>query len=96
MNYFSIENSMEYVHGFMDRVHGNVVHRPTDLIKPEPSKSRWRAHIHRVKEYVCLLISVVKGRMDGGDPIGHWERRRWDTSMAAAVAASHELAGAPL
>jgi hypothetical protein len=76
MNYFSIENSMEYVHGFMDRVHGNVVHRLTDFIKPEPSKSRWRAQIHRVKEYVCLLISVVKGRMDGGDPIGRWERRR--------------------
>jgi hypothetical protein len=43
---FSIENSMEYVHGFMDRVHGNAVHRLTDFIKPEPSKSRWRAQIH--------------------------------------------------
>jgi hypothetical protein len=87
---------MKYVHGFMDRVHGNVVHRLTDFIKSEPSKSRWRAPMHQVKGYVCFLISVVTGRMDGGDPTGHWEQWRWDTSTAAAIAAPHEVAGAPL
>jgi hypothetical protein len=87
---------MEYVHGFMDRVHDNVVHWPTDFIKPEPSKSRWRAQIHRAKGYVCFLISAVKGRMDGGDPIGRWGRWHWNTDTAAAIAAPHELAGAPL
>jgi hypothetical protein len=44
---FSIENSMEYVHGFMDWVHDNAVHQLTDFIKPEPSKSRWMAQIYR-------------------------------------------------
>jgi hypothetical protein len=78
----------------MDRVHGNAVHRLMDFIKPESSKSRWRAQIHRAKGYVCFLISVVKGRMDGGDPTGRWGRRRWDTGMAADIVAPHELAGA--
>jgi hypothetical protein len=67
---------MEYVHGFMDWVHGNAVHRLTDFIKPEPSKSHWRTQIHWAKGYVCFLISAVKGRMDGGDPTGRWGRWR--------------------
>jgi hypothetical protein len=87
---------VEYVHGFMDQVHGNAVHRLTNFIKLEPSKSRWRAQIHPVKWYVCFLISIVMGRMDRGDPTGRWERRRWDTDTAAAIAVPHELAGAPL
>jgi hypothetical protein len=87
---------MKYVHGFMDRVHCNAVHRLTDFIKSEPSKSRWRAQMHQVKGYVCFLISALMGRMDGGDPTGHWERWHWDTSTAAAIAAPHVVAGAPL
>jgi hypothetical protein len=87
---------MEYVHGYMDRVHGNKVHRLTEFIKSEPFKSRWMAQIHQAKGYVCFLISTVTGRMDGGDPTGHWGQLHWDTSTAAALAALHELAGAPL
>jgi hypothetical protein len=49
-NYFSIENSMKYVHDFMDRVHDNAVHRLTDFIKSESSKSRWRAWVNRCEE----------------------------------------------
>jgi hypothetical protein len=87
---------MEYVHGFMDRVHGNAVHQLTDFIKPKPSKSRLRARIHRAKWYVCFLILAIKGRMDRGYPTDRWGRRSWDTGMAAAIAAPHELAGASL
>jgi hypothetical protein len=76
-------------------VHGNVVYRLTDFIKLEPSKSRWRAQIHPVKGYVCFLISAVKGRMDGGDPIGCWGRWCWDTGTTTAIAAPHKLARAP-
>jgi hypothetical protein len=43
MNYVSIENSMEYVHDFMNWVHNNAVHWLTNFIKPEPSKSQWWA-----------------------------------------------------
>jgi hypothetical protein len=41
---------MEYVHGYMDRVHGNTVHRLKDFIKPEPSKSQWWAWINQCEE----------------------------------------------
>jgi hypothetical protein len=87
---------MEYVHDFMDRVHGNAVHRLMDFIKSELSKSRWRARIHQAKGYVCFLISAVTGRMDGGDPTGRWGWRHWDTDTMATIAAPHELAGAAL
>jgi hypothetical protein len=87
---------MEYVHSFMDRVLGNAVHWLTGLIKWEPSKSQWRAQIHQAKGNACFLISAVMGRMDGGDPTGHWERRCRGTVMAVAIAVPHELAGAPL
>jgi hypothetical protein len=80
----------------MDQVHGNAVHRLMDFIKPEPSKSRWRAPIHQAKGNVCFLISVVTGRMDVRDLTDHWGRRHWDTGTVAAIAALHELAGAPL
>jgi hypothetical protein len=65
---------MEYVHDFMDRVHGNAVHQLIDFIKPELSKSRWRAQMHQVKGYVCFLISAITRRMDRGDPPSRWER----------------------
>jgi hypothetical protein len=46
-------------------------------------------------EGVHLLSNLGHyGRMDGGDPTNHWERRRWDIGMMAAIAARHELAGA--
>jgi hypothetical protein len=56
---------MEYVHGFMDRVHGNTVHRLTDFIKPELSKARWRAWISRCEGVWRLLIESVDRRTDG-------------------------------
>jgi hypothetical protein len=87
---------MEYVHGLMDRLHGNVVNWLKDFIKPESSKLWLRAQIYRANGYVCFLISTIKGRMDGGDPTSHWGRRRWDTNMAAAIAAPHELDRTPL
>jgi hypothetical protein len=34
--------------------------------------------------------------MDGGDPIGHWGWRCWDTDKTAAIATPHELVRAPL
>jgi hypothetical protein len=80
----------------MDRVHDNAVHRLTNFIKLEPSTSRWSAQIHRVKGYICFLISAVKGRMDGGDPFSCWGWRCWDTGMTATIAAPHELVGALL
>jgi hypothetical protein len=56
---------MEYVHSFMDRVHGNAVHRLTDFIKPELSKSRWRAWISRCEGVWRLLIGSVDRRTYG-------------------------------
>jgi hypothetical protein len=80
----------------MDRVHNNAVRRLTDFIKPELSKSRWRAQIHQAKGYVCFLILAITGRMDGGDPTDCWERRRRDTGMVAPIVTPHKLAGALL
>jgi hypothetical protein len=56
---------MEYVHGFMDQVHGNAVHRLTDFIKLELSKSRWRAWISQCEGVWRLLIGSVGRRTDG-------------------------------
>jgi hypothetical protein len=56
---------MKYVHGFMDRVHDNAVHRLMDFIKPELSKSRWRAWISRCKGVWRLLIGSLDHRTDG-------------------------------
>jgi hypothetical protein len=55
---------MEYVHGFMDWVHDNAVHRLTDFIKPELSKSQLRAWISRREGVWRLLIGSVDRRTD--------------------------------
>jgi hypothetical protein len=56
---------MDYVHGFMDQVHGNVVHWLTDFIKLKSSKSCWRAWISQCQGVWQLLIGSVDHRMDG-------------------------------
>jgi hypothetical protein len=53
---------MEYVHGFMDRVHVNAVLWLTDFIKSELSKSRWRAWISRCDGVWWLLIESIDRR----------------------------------
>jgi hypothetical protein len=45
----------------------STVHWLTDLIKPEPLISRWRAQIHQAKGYDLVLISAAGLGLDDQD-----------------------------
>jgi hypothetical protein len=72
---------MEYVHGFMDWVHGNAVHRLTDFIKLELSKSWWRAWISQCEGVWRLLIGSVD-RWTGGWPVSSSVTATWAKQSA--------------
>jgi hypothetical protein len=54
---------MKYVHGFMDRVHGNAIHRLTDFIKPEcPNRD---GGLRSTKQRVRLFFNLIRYGEDG-------------------------------
>jgi hypothetical protein len=87
-NYFSIKNSVNWVYGTVDWVHGHGSPQSTSFIKPWSSTLGSMAWIKSIKGVSACLIMAVGSWSDGGETPARYSGsvlgpRRWQNGTPA-------------
>jgi hypothetical protein len=89
MNYFSIGQLVNWVHGLVDHVHGSWLTRSIGFIKRRSMAVRSMAWIKSTKGYFLLLISALDPSLDGSD----WVWRGGDATNGGVLWPWRRLGG---